>query len=182
MVGLNDDASKVLPSKFVKEGANVLLIGETNGEFGGSLYIKELYGETVGKLPDFDYSAELRLWQLVIDGNKAGLINSAKDVNLGGVAIALSKMSALSGMGIEANMEVNSARDIFDESQSRAIIEVDDDKLQEFVELATNLGLSVSKLGKVGGDRVSINDVELSLDRVEDIYFNTFRKTIEQDL
>ena len=182
MVGLNDDANKVLPSKFVKEGANVLLIGETNGEFGGSLYIKELYGETVGKLPDFDYSAELRLWQLVIDGNKAGLINSAKDVNLGGVAIALSKMSALSGMGVEASLEVNNARDIFDESQSRAIVEVDDDKLQEFVELATNLGLSVSKLGKVGGDKVSVNDVELPLDKVQDIYFNTFRKTIEQDL
>jgi phosphoribosylformylglycinamidine synthase len=182
MVGLNDDASKVLPSKFTKDGASIVLVGETKGEFGGSLYIKELYGKTVGILPSFDYSAELRMWQLVIDGNKAGLINAAKDVNIGGIAISLSKMAALSGKGIEAKVTVQNPRDIFDESQSRALIEVDDDKLQEFATLAADLGLSVEAIGKVGGDKVSINDVEISMDRLQDVYYTTFKRIIEQDL
>jgi len=182
MVGLNDDASKVLPSKFTKDGASIVLVGETKGEFGGSLYIKELYGKTVGTLPSFDYSAELRMWQLVIDGNKAGLINAAKDVNVGGIAISLSKMAAISGKGIEAKVTVQNPRDIFDESQSRALIEVDDDKLQEFATLAADLGLSVEVIGKVGGDKVSINDVEISMDRLQDVYYGTFKRTIEQDL
>ncbi len=182
MVGLNDDASKVLPSKFTKDGASIVLVGETKGEFGGSLYIKELYGKTVGILPSFDYSAELRMWQLVIDGNKAGLINAAKDVNIGGIAISLSKMAALSGKGIEAKVTVQNPRDIFDESQSRALIEVDDDKLQEFATLAVDLGLSVEVIGKVGGDKVSINDVEISMDRLQDVYYTTFKRIIEQDL
>ena len=182
MVGLNDDASKVLPSKFTKDGASIVLVGETKGEFGGSLYIKELYGKTVGILPSFDYSAELRMWQLVIDGNKAGLINAAKDVNVGGIAISLSKMAALSGKGIEAKVTVQNPRDIFDESQSRALIEVDDDKLQEFATLAVDLGLSVEVIGKVGGDKVSINDVEISMDRLQDVYYTTFKRIIEQDL
>jgi phosphoribosylformylglycinamidine synthase len=182
MVGLNDDASKVLPSKFVKDGASIVLVGETKGEFGGSLYIKELYGKTVGRLPSFDYSAELRLWQLVIDGNKAGLINAAKDVNVGGIAIALSKMAAVSGKGIDAKVNLNNPRDIFDESQSRALIEVDSNKLQEFAALASDLGLGIEVIGQVGGDKVTINDVEISMDRLQDIYFNTFQRTIEQDL
>jgi phosphoribosylformylglycinamidine synthase len=182
MVGLNDDASKVLPSKFTKDGASIVLVGETKGEFGGSLYIKELYGKTVGTLPGFDYSAELRMWQLVIDGNKAGLINAAKDVNVGGIAISLSKMAAISGKGIEAKVTVQNPRDIFDESQSRALIEVDNDKLQEFATLAADLGLSVEVIGKVGGDKVSINDVEISMDRLQDVYYGTFKRTIEQDL
>jgi len=182
MVGLNDDASKVLPSKFTKDGASIVLVGETKGEFGGSLYIKELYGKTVGILPSFDYSAELRMWQLVIDGNKAGLINAAKDVNVGGIAISLSKMAALSGKGIEAKVTVQNPRDIFDESQSRALIEVDNDKLQEFATLAADLGLSVEVIGKVGGDKVSINDVEISMEKLQDVYYGTFKRTIEQDL
>jgi phosphoribosylformylglycinamidine synthase len=163
MVGLNDDENKVLPSTFQDEGSHILLIGETKGEFGGSLYIKALHGETSGSLPAFDYKVELALWELVIEANKKGLLKSAKDVNVGGIAIALSKMAAVSGKGITASLELADGKHIFDE-------------------MATSLGLYVTNIGNVGGDKVKVNDVELSLEKVKDIYFNTFARTIEQDL
>jgi phosphoribosylformylglycinamidine synthase len=182
MVGLNDDANKVLPSAFQQEGSKVVLLGETQGEFGGSLYIKELFGKTVGTLPTFDYSAELRLWELVIEANKKGLLLCAKDVNLGGVAIALAKMSALSKKGIVAEVEVSKARDIFDESQSRALVEVAPENLEAFAQMALDLGIGASVVGTVGGSEVKVNEVALPLEKVSDIYFNTFARTIEQDL
>jgi len=182
MVGLNDDANKVLPSTFQQEGSKVVLLGETQGEFGGSLYIKELFGKTVGTLPTFDYSAELRLWELVIEANKKGLLLCAKDVNLGGVAIALAKMSALSKKGIVAEVEVSKARDIFDESQSRALVEVAPENLEAFAQMALDLGIGASVVGTVGGSEVKVNEVALPLEKVSDIYFNTFARTIEQDL
>lgn len=182
MVGLNDDQNSVLPSHFQEDNSEILLIGETNGEFGGSLYIKALYGETVGSLPEFDYKKELALWELVIEANKKGLILSAKDVNVGGIAIALSKMSALSGKGVVASISLNKDRDIFDESQSRALIEVSVENKQTVMDMAKELGLSVNDIGKVHGDKVKINHIEMSVDRVKDIYFSTFAKTIEQDL
>ncbi|HIP19304.1 MAG TPA: phosphoribosylformylglycinamidine synthase subunit PurL [Sulfurovum sp.] len=182
MVGLNEDENKVLPSSFQHEENNVVLIGETKGEFGGSLYIKELFGETSGKLPTFDYSAELRLWELVIEANKEGLIQSAKDVNVGGVAIALSKMAATSGKGITAKVSVENSKDIFDESQSRALLEVTDEDIEELFTIATGLGLRFEVIGKIGGDKVKVNDVSLSMEKVKDIYFNTFASIIEQDL
>jgi len=182
MVGLNDDQNSVLPSHFQEDNSEILLIGETNGEFGGSLYIKALYGETVGSLPEFDYKKELALWELVIEANKKGLLLSAKDVNVGGIAIALSKMSALSGKGVVASISLNKDRDIFDESQSRALIEVSVENKQTVMDMAKELGLSVNDIGKVHGDKVKINHIEMSVDRVKDIYFSTFAKTIEQDL
>ena len=182
MVGLNDDQNSVLPSHFQEDNSEILLIGETNGEFGGSLYIKALYGETVGSLPEFDYKKELALWELVIEANKKRLILSAKDVNVGGIAIALSKMSALSGKGVVASISLNKDRDIFDESQSRALIEVSVENKQTVMDMAKELGLSVNDIGKVHGDKVKINHIEMSVDRVKDIYFSTFAKTIEQDL
>ncbi|MCF6206981.1 MAG: phosphoribosylformylglycinamidine synthase subunit PurL [Sulfurovum sp.] len=182
MVGLNDDQNKVLPSHFQEEYNNIVLIGETKGEFGGSLYIKELYGETVGRFPSFDYETELKLWELVITANKAGLLASAKDVNLGGIAIALSKMAAVSGLGIDAKVPVAQSRDIFDESQSRALLEVSDADLEELLTMASGLGLQAEVIGKVGGDVVKVNEVVLPLDEVKDVYFNTFARTIEQDL
>ena len=182
MVGLNDDQEKVLPSSFQEEGSHIVLVGETKGEFGGSLYIKELYGETVGTLPTFDYKQELALWELVIEANKQGLLKSAKDVNLGGIAIALSKMAAVSGKGVVAGVKLEKSRDIFDESQSRAILEVSKDNLDAVVAMAEKLGLKADIIGKVGGDVVKVNDVELPLEKVKDLYFNTFARTIEQDL
>ncbi len=182
MVGLNDDQNKVLPSCFQEEGSHIVLLGETKGEFGGSLYIKELFGETAGTLPTFDYKAELALWELVIEANKQGLLKAAKDVNLGGIAIALSKMAAVSGKGIVATVAVNDSKDIFDESQSRALVEVAASDLGAFEKMANELGIASAVLGEVGGDEVIVNDVLLPMEKVKDIYFNTFARIIEQDL
>jgi len=182
MVGLNDDENKVLPSAFQEEGSQVLLVGETKGEFGGSLYIKALYGETAGTLPAFDYKQELALWELVIEANKKGLLKSAKDVNVGGLAIALSKMAAVSGLGIEASLSVENSRDIFDESQSRALLEVSSDNAEAVIRMAMKLGVKVTNIGTVGGENVKVNDVALPLTKVKDVYFNTFARTIEQDI
>ncbi len=182
MVGVNEDANKVLPSVFQEEGSQILLIGEAKGEFAGSLYVKALHGETAGALPKFDYKVELALWELVIEANKKGLLKSAKDVNVGGVAIALSKMAAVSNKGIVASVDVAKPRDIFDETQSRALLEVNSKNLVAVVHMAVALGLHVINIGSVGGDKVQVNEVSLPLDTVKDMYFNTFARTIEQDI
>ena len=182
MVGLNDDADKVLPSAFQKEGNHIVLIGETKGEFGGSLYLKELYGETVGKAPSLSYEKEAALWNLVIEANKAGLLEAAKDVGMGGIAVSLGKMAAVSGLGIEAEVSVDNPRDIFDESQSRALLEVNEANLPKLLQMAQSYGLKAEAIGRIGGDTVRINDVSLSMKDLKDRYFRSFARTVEKDL
>ncbi len=182
MVGLNEDQNRVLPSVFQKEENILLLVGDTKGEFGGSLYIKELFGETAGSLGEIDYTQELRLWEFVINANKVGLLASAKDVNLGGIAIAIAKMAVRSGKGIITQIKVEQSREIFDESQSRALLEIAPEHLDQIVQMAVDLGLKVSAIGKVGGKSVKINSVEISLEKLQEIYFGTFKRVIEQDL
>ena len=182
MVGVNEDENSVLPSCFQEEGSYVVLLGRTVGAFGGSLYIKKLYGETTGSLEEIDYKAELNLWKLVIDANIKGLLNAAKDVNLGGIAIALSKMAARSDLGVVAGIAMEQSRDIFDESQSRAIVEVSKAHWDAFKAMAEEIGVPTDIIGKVGGDQVKVNDVVLPLTKVKEIYFNRFAEVIEQDL
>ncbi len=182
MVGVNEDEHKVLPSYFQEEGSYVVLLGKTTGAFGGSLYIKKLFGETTGTLAEIDYAAELALWKLVIDANSKGLLHAAKDVNLGGIAIALSKMAARADKGVVAGIAVAQSRDIFDESQSRAIVEVSEADWDAFKAMADEIGVPTDIIGKVGGETVKINSVELPLSRVKEVYFNRFAEVIEQDL
>jgi len=183
MVGLNEDENRVLASSFQGDENHLLLIGETKSEFGGSLYIKELFGETSGTLADIDYTKELRLWELVIEANKKGLLESAKDLSSGGIAITLAKMSAVSGKGVVAGIRLEDKRSIFDESQSRAILEVSSKENMEAVaDMAKGLGLKVDIIGKVGGDIVKINDVKMDLETLKERYFKSFKEVIEQDI
>ncbi len=183
MVGLNEDENRVLASSFQSNENHLVLIGETKGEFGGSLYIKELFGDTVGDLSEIDYKKELGLWELVIEANKKGLLCSAKDLSSGGIAITLAKMSAVSGKGVVAGIRLEDKRDIFEESQSRAILEVSSkENLEAVIEMAKGLGLKTDIIGKIGGDTVKINDIEIELEKLRKVYFNNFKRVVEQDI
>ncbi len=180
MVGVNESQEKVLPSVWQEEGNLIFLIGKTESEFGGSLYLKEIHDEVKGTLPEIDYKKELALWELVIEANSKGLLASAKDVNVGGVAVALGKLSAKSGFGIEAKPELDLL--LFSETFSRAILEVKPEKENEFLVLAHKIGVVYEKIGKVGGSDFKLDDISLPVSQLQDIYFNTFKKIVERDL
>lgn len=180
MVGVNDDQNNVLLSTFQNEGNVVYIVGENRSEFGGSLYMKELYNVVAGTIPTIDYTKERSLWNLVIEANKKGLLEAAKDCSSGGVAIALAKMACVSGKGISATMNVNDPRDIFAESMSRAIIEVAPENCAAFEAMVGSL--DCQKIGTIGGDTFSFNDVTMRLPEMQNIYYNTFKKVIEGDL
>jgi len=180
-VGVNDDENNVLMSSFSEQGNALYLVGESKSEFGGSLYMKELYDTVAGVIPEIDYKQELALWDLVIEANKKHLLECAKDASSGGVAIALAKMAATSGLGCDVEMSVADDRDIFSESMSRAIVEVKAENCEAF-EAMLDESMSIEKIGTVGGDTIRINDVSMSLEQLQDNHFNTFARVIEQDL
>ena len=180
MVGINEDQNNVLLSTFQKEGNALYLVGESCSEFGGSLYMKELYATVAGTIPAIDYDKERALWNLVIEANKKGLLASAKDCSAGGAAIALAKMACVSSKGVVCAMSVTDSRDIFAESMSRAIIEVAPENCAAFEAM---LGaLKSEKIGTIGGDVFALNDVKMNLADMQEIYYTTFAKVIEWDL
>jgi len=180
-VGLNDDQNNVLMSSFQGAGNTLYLVGESKSEFGGSLYMKEICDRVAGVMPVIDYKAELALWDLVIEANKKNLLECAKDASSGGVAIALAKMVATSSLGCDVEMSVSDDRDIFAESMSRAIIEVKPENCAAF-EAMLDESMAVEKIGTVGGDSIKVNDIELSMQILQDNYFNTFKRVIERDI
>ena len=181
MVGVLEDQEKVLSSVFQKSGNSIYLIGETKHNFGGSLYMKELFDKVEGELATVDFNKELKLWNFIIEANKKGILKSAKDVNVGGVAIALAKMSVNSNKGVDAKLEVNDPRDIFSETFSRAIVEVEDNQL--FEKFAKEVDIPIELIGKVtNSNKFICNDIEKNLDEISNIYFNKFQEIVEQDI
>ena len=180
-VGVNDDANKVLFSSFQNDGNLIYLIGETKSEFGASLYMKELYNEVAGILPEIDYDKELKLWDLVIEANKKALLECAKDASSGGIAMAIAKMCAVSGYGCDVAVTLDDDRDIFSESFSRAIVEVKPENKDAFESFAKEY-LPFELVGKVGGNTLKMNGIEIGVKELQDRYFNRFKEVIEQDI
>ncbi|AXH13001.1 phosphoribosylformylglycinamidine synthase subunit PurL [Halarcobacter bivalviorum] len=182
MVGVNDDQNKVLPSALQEDGNTLYLLGDTKSEFGASLYLKKLYGKVAGTHPEVDFAKELNLWNTVIEANNQGLLKAAKDVNVGGLAIALAKMAVVGNKGLEANIKLADEKDLFSETLSRAVVEVSAENKAAFEKLCTTKGMSFTELGLVGGGRIAINDIYVELDAAKKVYFNRFKEVIEQDL
>ena len=181
-VGVNDDMNKVLSSAIQENGSTIYILGDTKSEFGGSLYMKKLYSKVAGVHPEVNFEAELNLWDFIVEANKQNLLLSAKDVNIGGVAISAAKMSVVGDIGIDITMPLLDNKDIFSESLSRAIVEVKYENEYEFEQFVAKHKVSCTKIGKTGGDSIKINGIIKPLDEAKDIYFNSFKKVIEQDL
>ncbi|MDD5785718.1 phosphoribosylformylglycinamidine synthase subunit PurL [Campylobacter lanienae] len=178
-VGVGDRADRNLISEFSRDGVGIYLLGKTTGEFAGSLYMKAVANLCAGELKEIDYRAERALWDLVIEANKDGVLEFANSVGVGGIAITLAKMAAVSSIGFSGEIKFSDDRFIFDESFSRAIVGVKDEL--KFKDLAKKYGVELTKIGLSGGDEFVLNDIKISLKDLQDIYFREFATIIKSE-
>jgi len=181
MVGVIDRLENITNSSFKKEGNILVLLGDTKSSFGGSLYLKRVCKKVGGSLDAVDFNSELNLWHLLSSGIESKIIKSAKDVNVGGIAVALAKMCASSSFGVNANSDFGDVRDIFEESPSRAIVEIEKRDFEEFVSLSSKFDIPVKKIGEIGGDVFSLDSIEMPLEELKSIYFESFANILTVD-
>ncbi len=91
IVGVLEDASKVLTRTFKRAGTPVVLLGITSAELGGSEYLYRVHGLIRGQAPALDLDAEKRLQRLLVDAAAEDLLLSAHDCSEGGLAVTLAE-------------------------------------------------------------------------------------------
>ncbi|MEM6534633.1 MAG: phosphoribosylformylglycinamidine synthase subunit PurL [Pseudomonadota bacterium] len=101
-VGLIEDVSTIATLKGAQPGDVLILIGETKGHLGASLYAREILGldgEEAGPPPPVDLETEKRNAECVRMLIQEGLVNAVHDVSDGGIACAAAEMALASGVG-----------------------------------------------------------------------------------
>ena len=48
--------------------------------------------------------------------------------------------------------------------------------------MAKEIGIKADIIGKVGGDVIKINNVEMNLNELKEVYFKSFKEVVEQDI
>lgn len=177
-VGVLDDSRKILKAVFTEAKTPVYLLGQTFGEFGGSLALKIQDKKVEGSLRELNFKAERELWDFLYEANKQGILACANSVGIGGIALSLAKMFILSNMG--ANLQSGFAEQslLFDESPTRVIVGVRDEEF--FLQMLKEKTLTYTRLGE------STNELEFKLDTIsctiaelKDCYFESFKRQIQ---
>lgn len=113
-------------------GNALLLVGETKPELGGSHFnlVRGLHG---GDVPKVDLSEAPRVFQVLHEVIRKGLIRSCHDLSEGGLAVALAEMAFAGGHGIDADLrgveradQTSAIVELFAESNTRFLIEVEE--------------------------------------------------------
>jgi phosphoribosylformylglycinamidine synthase II len=165
VVGLIDDASRVLTRVFPAEGLDIVLLGENIGELGGSEYLKTLHGLLRGLPPALDFDRERALQRLLVDLAKDGLVRSAHDCAEGGVAIALAECCFdAAGLGMSVSIRPAAsdggvdvlAATLFGESASCVVVSVEPDRLEAVLGAARAAGVAAERIGRTGGHTIRI--------------------------
>ena len=164
VVGILEDASKVVTRTFKNSGSAVVLLGDNLGELGGSEYLSTMHGVVAGRAPDLDLDREAALQKLIVKLIGDGCIESAHDCSEGGLAIALAECTFDSGgLGVSANMtavgdepEFSAIATLFGESASRIVVSVASRHLDHVMAEAKLVEVAASEIGRVGGDSIRL--------------------------
>jgi len=140
---------------------DVILLGETRAELGGSEWAWVAHEHLGGTPPQLDLEAERRLVDLLCELAEGGRIASAHDCSEGGLAVTLAECSIASGVGVVIQMREGFGFDphiwLFAESASRAVVTAPDSRT--VVEAARAAGVPARAIGRTGGARLTIPGV-----------------------
>ena len=185
LVGLLDDVEQRCTLDFKAEGDEIVLLGRTKAELGGSEYLKVVHGSVSGRPPKVDLVDERLLCELLVTAIGTGIVRSAHDCSEGGLAVALAESCLAGGIGatVDAGSTLAPVAALFAESQGRAIVTVPAGGFGALKALAATHATACVKLGTVGGDRLRIGDlVDVTLDGMRGAYEPTLERLVHGDV
>src|SRR5580692_3045844 len=103
-VGLLDDFTASATLAFKATGEAILLVGETRGALGQSLYLRDICGREEGAPPPVDLAAERRNGDFVRALIAEALATAVHDVSDGGLAVAVAEMAMAAGIGADLSL------------------------------------------------------------------------------
>jgi phosphoribosylformylglycinamidine synthase subunit PurL len=170
-VGLLDDFTKSMTLAFKDEGEAVLLVGETAGWLGQSLYLRELCDREEGAPPPVDLGAERRHGDFVRGLIRDGLASAVHDVADGGLLVALAEMAMASGIGavLENPTSIPAPGFWFGEDQGRYVLTAKAEDAKRIVARASEAGVPLRRIGTTGGQVLAVaNERPIGVGRLRD--------------
>jgi phosphoribosylformylglycinamidine synthase len=158
-VGVLKDFTKSATLAFKGEGEVILLVGETVGWLGQSLYLRDVCGREEGAPPPVDLVEEKENGDFVRSLIADGVVTAVHDIADGGLAVALAEMAMAGNVGAKldaAPSDTPAHAFWFGEDQARYVITVKAAEADNIVRRAQDASVMIGRLGTTGGDALVI--------------------------
>ena len=169
-VGLITNYENMITMDFKEEGNITLVIGKTEGHLDQSVFVKEILNEKKGPPPEINLFNEKNNGETVLNLIDQKLIVSCHDISLGGILVAVAKMSIKGNKGLKINSLKglqNKFEYFFSEDQGRYIVEIKKINLEKVVKILNENSVHFDELGTITKDQITF-DSEVNF-TVEDL-------------
>jgi phosphoribosylformylglycinamidine synthase subunit PurL len=155
-VGILDDAAKSVGIALKHAGESLILIGETKGHLGASLYLREVLGREDGPPPPVDLAAERRNGDCVRALLATGHVSACHDLADGGLLVALAEMAMAGAIGATLACPAGPPQHafLFGEDQGRYLLSTAEPDMVKAA--AEKAGVPALLLGRTGGDQLTL--------------------------
>jgi phosphoribosylformylglycinamidine synthase len=158
VLGVHDDVRRRLSIGFPAGGGELVLLGRTRADFGGSAWAHVRHGHLGGRPPAPDLPAEQRLAGLLAAAAADGLLSAAHDLSDGGLGIALAESCLRGGTGCRVALPGDPFTALFSESPGRAIVAVRPGQEEQFARLCAEHAVPAQAVGQAGGAELAVAD------------------------
>src|SRR5215213_6393753 len=156
-VGLLDDFSKSASIAFKAVDELIVLLGETKGWLGQSLYLREICGREEGAPPPVDLMAERRAGDFVRELIGENMVTTVHDISDGGLLVAVAEMALASGIGAKIYGPPAFLTEHgfwFGEDQARYVVTIKADRFDDLSARARTAGVALRRLGMTHGNAI----------------------------
>ena len=161
-VGLTENVRNHVDMSFKNDDDVVLLLGSSEvvsdvNYLAGSEYL-EIFHDLIAGQPSIDLEKEISVQKLCRNLIQHDLVKSAHDCSEGGLAVAIAESCIKGEIGFKGEFETSGRWDVqlFGEQQSRIVISVKEDNIDEVMQLCIDYQVEVLNLGSVGGERLYV--------------------------
>ncbi|HZY93978.1 MAG TPA: phosphoribosylformylglycinamidine synthase subunit PurL [Candidatus Bathyarchaeia archaeon] len=189
-IGLREKEISQVGPHLAREGDDLILVGTTLPEMGGSEYYETIYRVTGGKVPWVNLKKERMLLAAIAKIVTGRLVNGAHDVSKGGLAVALAKMAIKGQLGFTVNLDTVPAKQsridqlLFSETRARFVLESKPSKTAQIMANVKRAGAKTAVIGQVKANKMEFFSrqkpiISLSVEAASEAWSQTIPKTFE---
>jgi phosphoribosylformylglycinamidine synthase len=137
-LGIVPDIRHAITMELKQQGNLLYLLGLTSPELGGSAYY-HLNGELGASVPKLSPQNMIIMYHRLLKAIDSKLIRACHDCSEGGLGVALAEMAFTGNQGVEVDLkqvkvikEMRADLTLFSESNGRLIVEVEEEKAEDF--------------------------------------------------
>jgi len=156
-VGLIDDLAHSASLDFKADGETIVLIGDTAGHLGQTLYLREIEGREDGPPPPVDLATEKRNGDFVRSQIRNGGMTACHDVSDGGLLVCIAEMALRGDIGATIQVpetDIPAHAWLFGEDQARYVVTTRD--APGLLAAAEEAGVPALQIGLTGGAGLSL--------------------------